>query len=159
MPTTFKIAFIVLSLVLSNASSFCQTTDVRQLEWLVGSWRYETDEGFTVETWRRLSERTLEGEAIVESKADGKKRQSEALLIAAMGDAVFYLPRPLQNPSPVAFRLVSPAGDAAVFENPAHDFPQRIVYRRESQRTIRVTLETVASDPNQRFEIVLQKLE
>ena len=33
--------------------------------------------------------------------------------------------------APTAFRLVEVSGQRAVFENPGHDFPQRIIYRRE----------------------------
>ena len=38
--------------------------------------------------------------------------------------------------APVAFPLARAAANEAVFENPAHDYPQRIVYRHEPNRLI-----------------------
>jgi hypothetical protein len=38
--------------------------------------------------------------------------------------------------APVPFRLVRLDADAVVFENPQHDFPQRISYRHEPNRLI-----------------------
>ena len=37
---------------------------------------------------------------------------------------------------PVGFRLVASDGTSATFENPAHDFPQRIQYRRDGDRLV-----------------------
>ena len=45
-----------------------------------------------------------------------------------MGDDTFYIPRPRENPLPVAFRLVESGDRRLVFENPDHDFPTRIAY-------------------------------
>jgi hypothetical protein len=49
----------------------------------------------------------------------------------ATDKTVFYTPTvPDQNDAkPVPFRMVSYEGHVVVFENPDHDFPQRIVYR------------------------------
>ncbi len=52
----------------------------------------------------------------------------EFTLVEGGAGGVVMTPYP-SGQSPVPFRLVG-ASDAAVFENLAHDFPQRIVYRR-----------------------------
>jgi hypothetical protein len=42
-------------------------------------------------------------------------------------DGIFYIAQPQGNP-PTEFRLTESLGNRVVFENKAHDFPQRIVY-------------------------------
>ena len=54
----------------------------------------------------------------------------EFLRIAAHEDGLAYLASPVGRP-PTAFRLVRREARRAVFENPEHDFPQRILYWRE----------------------------
>jgi hypothetical protein len=50
------------------------------------------------------------------------------------GQFAFYgMPR---GAPAVAFRLVSVAAGQAVFENAAHDFPQRVSYRMEGQSLV-----------------------
>ncbi len=58
----------------------------------------------------------------------------EFLRIDARGDEIVYTPRLSNGQKEVAFRLVRLAQNEAIFENPAHDFPQRIVYRREGNK-------------------------
>ena len=42
---------------------------------------------------------------------------------------------------PVSFKLVKSSDSEAVFENPAHDFPQRIIYRLESKDSLFARIE------------------
>jgi hypothetical protein len=43
--------------------------------------------------------------------------------------AVTYTPRIGTTQTPVSFKVIRQTGDEVVFENLAHDFPQRILYR------------------------------
>jgi len=43
--------------------------------------------------------------------------------------------------APVSFKLIRSSDKEAVFENPAHDFPRRIIYRRSSQDTLFARIE------------------
>jgi hypothetical protein len=49
-------------------------------------------------------------------------------------DDLSFLAQPRGAEGATAFRLVRSAPGEAVFENPAHDFPQRIIYRRTGDR-------------------------
>ena len=63
--------------------------------------------------------------------ADGKTREFEFMRI--MQDAngeVFFVANP-SGQRDARFRLISSTKTEARFENPNHDFPQRIIYRRE----------------------------
>ena len=55
----------------------------------------------------------------------------EFLRIVAEADGAVLLASPGGRTPPTEFRCISNEGQRAVFENPEHDFPQRIIYRRE----------------------------
>lgn len=60
----------------------------------------------------------------------GVTRDYEFSRIERSDSAVVLTPHPKGTAS-VGFRLTSLADQTATFENPAHDFPQRIIYRRD----------------------------
>ncbi len=111
---------------------------LQKLRWLVGTWRRETSKSISTETWRRLSDRTFEGEGVRLSTASGDTAFTESLRIVEMQGETFYLAKVAENPYPVAFKLTSFDSAQAVFENPDHDFPQRITYRHPASDSLTV---------------------
>lgn len=105
-------------------------THLASITWLLGTWRAESRDTVIAETWVAVSDTTYEGRGVTRSRTDGSIRDEEDLRLVAMGDGVFYVAKVAQNERPVAFRLTSCADGRLVFENPAHDFPRRIEYRR-----------------------------
>lgn len=96
---------------------------------LIGEWVGEPGEDSTVfhEQWERRDKRNLDGLGYVML---GKDTVSiEHLNIHITDTGTFYAAEiPSQNEGkPVFFKLTS-STDSLVFENPQHDFPQRIVY-------------------------------
>ena len=57
-----------------------------------------------------------------------KRKRHESMRLVAMADAVFLIAKLEHSPLPVSFKLTQFSDSTAVFENPAHDFPTRIVY-------------------------------
>lgn len=55
----------------------------------------------------------------------------EYLRIEARPDGLYYIAHPKARPG-VEFKLVRCSEREALFENPEHDHPKRILYRRES---------------------------
>lgn len=108
---------------------------VADLAWMSGHW--ETGDGngrWTEETWSDARggvmlgmSRTLHGDRL---------REFEFLRIQTGADgAPAYLAQPGGQP-PVAFRLTAHDATSATFDNPQHDFPQRIVYRRRGDTMV-----------------------
>lgn len=113
---------------------------VNDFSWLLGTWKHETANSTTFETWRKLSDKTFEGESWRVNKATQQRVFGESLLLAEMGGEIFYLPKTADNPMPVAFKLISSSASEAVFENPKHDFPQKIRYQRNTDGTVTATV-------------------
>jgi len=107
--------------------------------WLEGEWIRSTKRGEVVERWTRVSDDTMEGIATISRGTDSAV--TEHLRLERLGDGIFYVARPRENPMPTPFLLVAADGTRFTFENPEHDFPQRIVYIRDGETSLRVRIE------------------
>jgi len=98
--------------------------------WLLGSWVADGGKRIVTETWTEASPTTFEGQGVTRERTDGSVVDGEALRLLAMADGVFYVAKVAHNEYPVAFRLTTCEANRLVFENPGHDFPRRLEYRR-----------------------------
>jgi hypothetical protein len=115
----------VLAMLLVAASPAATIDD---LGWLAGQWGQETDGRWTEESWTAPRGGVMLGHS--RSGRGEELREFEFTRIARGADGTLaYIAMP-QGGAPVAFRLVRSEGTSATFENPAHDYPQRIAYTR-----------------------------
>jgi Domain of unknown function (DUF6265) len=117
------LALLLLPLALIAAQSIPEGA-IHRLRWLQGDWVQIDGKRTTTEHWEVDDNGNLAG-----SSASGNSR--EAMLIARARNRKVYLTSTLPGQKPVAFKLVRSSKNEAVFENPRHDFPQRIAYRRD----------------------------
>ncbi len=124
---------------LAHSPLAAKTPSLDALAWLEGDWLRETPRGDVVETWERVSENTMEGHASLSS--EGETRVGEHMRLVRMGQDVFYIAKPTENPLPVAFKLIEFTETRFVFENTTHDFPHRIIYNRVGDSDLLVRIE------------------
>ena len=62
----------------------------------------------------------------------GKTTGFEFVRIVAGESGLEYVAKPSTNKEETAFRLVKSSAAEVVFENLAHDFPQRIIYKSQT---------------------------
>jgi hypothetical protein len=100
-------------------------TDLSSLQ---GVWRMKTDKGDIYESWRSISDLELAGKSYQLNGDD--TIVFERIRLVKKGSAIAYIPVVMdQNEGqPVEFRLISAEQKKYIFENKAHDFPQRIIY-------------------------------
>ena len=107
---------------------------VADLAWMSGSWETAEGERWTEEVWVAPRGGVMMG--LSRSGRGETVREFEYIRLQAGADGVpVYWASP-GGGSPVAFRLVASDSASATFENPAHDFPQRIHYRRDGDRLV-----------------------
>lgn len=99
---------------------------VEDLRWLSGCWQSESGSRTTQEQWMAPAGGTMLG--MSRSVSGGRTVAYEFIQIREQEGGVFYVARP-SGQAETAFRLVRVAPNEAVFENPEHDFPQRVIYR------------------------------
>ncbi|WP_316817534.1 DUF6265 family protein [Pedobacter nyackensis] len=103
----------------------------KKLEWLVGKWvRTNAEAGQSgYETWSKTTDLQLSGKGVT---LKGKKTIFvESLEFIAKGNDIFYTVVVTGEKQPTYFKLTALSTDGFTCENPKHDFPKKIVYKRE----------------------------
>ncbi|MEZ4650880.1 MAG: DUF6265 family protein [Candidatus Eisenbacteria bacterium] len=127
IPVLLALPFLILaSTVTSGGTAASSPFDM--LGWLEGDWVRQTKRGLATESWTRVSANTMEGVAFV--SVGEEIHVTEYLRLERLGEEVFYVAKPRENPFPTPFLLRECDEEHAVFENLNHDFPQRIIYTR-----------------------------
>jgi hypothetical protein len=150
----------VLGAAIGQADSEATSpASLAQFEWLEGSWERQVRGGVATESWIRVSENTMEGIATV-TRGD-EERTTEHLRIGLFGDRIYYTALPQENAMPTSFELVEATEDRWTFENPDHDFPQRIIYARHAAGRLSVRIEGLedSSDSGVDFEFTRSREE
>jgi len=138
--TTVKIL-----LLLCLAAALASTLHAQQGPWdglqqLAGIWKNQGKASF--EKWEIAGPTAMLGEGYRQT-ADGEKRITEYLRIVRLADGsiVYQATVPSQNDSAtIDFQLVFFTADSWTFENPKHDFPQKIEYWFQDAQILRVTV-------------------
>lgn len=115
---------LALGLLLAGDAAAAELPD---LSWMAGSWRLDRDGVVTRETWLSPLGGTMAG--VTQTNRPGKPVEVEFATISAEPEGVTFTARP-KGQTPTPFVLRPGKGDHVVFENPKHDFPQRVIYRR-----------------------------
>jgi hypothetical protein len=108
------------------------------LSWMSGCWMQTKADGFIEEHWTSPAGGTLLG--MSRTVRGGKTTEWEFLRIADAGGRLAYVANP-SGQAENAFPLKSLAPGEVVFEDPKHDFPQRIIYRRNADGSVTARIE------------------
>ena len=111
------------------------------LAWISGTWEGENGNIRMEEIWTRPAGGLILG--VHRDLFPGGRSFFEYLRIEQRGDDIFYIAAP-RGENATEFRLTELLDNGAVFENPEHDFPQKLVYTRDGD-TLRATIEGVAN--------------
>jgi hypothetical protein len=96
-------------------------------DWLAGHWCMERDGTHIEEHW--LPARGGMLMSVGRTVAGGEVKSFEYLRLERRDGVVTFVAQPDGAP-PTPFRLTDSGDDWARFENPLHDFPKRVEYRR-----------------------------
>jgi hypothetical protein len=111
----------------SAATGTTPAAPAHNFEWLVGHWCGDRNDDFIEEHWMSTRGDVMLG---LSRTIRGKKtRNFEYMRVESEGGEVVFIAQPQGEP-PVRFKRTAGGADWARFENPAHDFPNRVEYRR-----------------------------
>jgi len=117
---------------------------INQLAWLAGHWRMEKGGRVVDEQWMAPAAGVMLG--MSRTIARGKVVEHEFIQIReGPGGALYFIALP-SGQKEAAFQVVSLSATEAVFENPQHDFPQRISYRLQSDGSLLAAIEGPGRD-------------
>jgi len=112
-------------LLLTTASAV--NAPAPDFSWLAGHWCLQTGDQLVEEYWTRPSANLVIG--MGRTVKGGKTVNFEFTRIEIRDGEIDYIALP-EGRQETAFRLTASGADWARFENPQHDFPQRVEYRR-----------------------------
>ena len=103
------------------------------LAWMSGDWRRCKEGEIVEERWLGPRGGLMIGANLTSSKSG--RITWELLRLTRSDDSWTYWASPMGKP-PTPFKLVESAAQRAVFANPQHDFPSRILYWREGEELL-----------------------
>lgn len=133
MPGTF-----LLLLLLAAPAVPSPQIGVSDLGWLAGCWASRGGEPGSQEQWMAPAGGTLLG--MSRTVKNGRTVAWEFLQIRETGSGLAFVARP-SGQEEATFPLLRSGERELVFENLAHDFPQRVVYRLDAQGGLRARIE------------------
>jgi len=110
------------------------------MDWLVGNWEQKLPNGLITETWTKENDSTFSGKSYF---IKGKDTLSyESIELSQKGDMLLYVPtvQGQNSDKPVTFKLATSTEKEFTFENPAHDYPQKIVYKKVNDTNLVATI-------------------
>ena len=129
-----KVIPLITCILLVTGGVTAQQMEIRQFEWLLGTWKMETTKGTLLETWTAESDTTMVGRSIRVKTGDTLLLERIRIVCNRSGCAYIPIAEGQNNNKPVVFRMTTISQNGFVAENPAHDFPKRIQYDRDSER-------------------------
>jgi Domain of unknown function (DUF6265) len=101
-----------------------------RFDWMIGRWVHTEAAATTSETWQETAPGTLSG--IGRTERPGRATFEERMTIQSSPTGATFTAEFPGQPA-TSFLLKSGRPGVAVFVNKAHDFPQRVIYRRCGQ--------------------------
>lgn len=135
---------VVVLLIITRAALSAEITQspgltLDTLRWMAGAWSLKTESGaMSEEIWLTPQEGLMLGAH--RDVRPGRKPFFEYLRLEERDGGVYYIASP-GGAVPTEFILTAVGGDSAVFLNSAHDYPQRIVYKRIAPDTLYARIE------------------
>ena len=118
---------VLTAFALTSAAQAAGPGDVAKLGWLAGTWSETKGGVVTRETWLTPLDGGMGG--VGQTTRPGKPPKVEFQKITAEPAGVTFT-AVVDGQPPTPFVLKPGPDGEAVFENLAHDFPQRVIYRR-----------------------------
>lgn len=144
MKTIYFIVFCILIVSCSNKES----NDINELDWIIGKWTSTSGSESMTEYWRKEAD-VLIGEAWFISFDD--TISTEQLKIITRGNDIFYIASPSDQMT-TEFKLKQLNENEVLFENPDHDFPKKIYYKRISTDSLYAKIEGLINEQPQVME-------
>jgi hypothetical protein len=123
-----NLILLLLAIVSCKNSEANEKDKIKKNNWLLGKWESKVDEGNLSENWKRLNDSTFQAESFFIKDKD--TLHFEKVTLQQNGENLIYSAtvKGQNDDKPVSFNMTSETDKKLVFENPKHDYPQKITY-------------------------------
>jgi len=126
---------------------------IKDVSWIAGCWAFERGTRQVAEHWMAPAGGTMMG--VSRTISAGKTSEWEFLIIREGANGLEYVAKPSRQPE-TTFTAKTASANEVVFENPAHDFPKKIGYKRDGD-TLTAAIEGPMNGQNRRIEFPYKK--
>ncbi len=98
--------------------------------WLIGTWQ---EAKYSFEIWKDEGN-FLSASAYQIDHQSGSKVVSEEIKLVKKGNDFYYIPDVAGPQGSIEFKITSFDENSFTAENPEHDFPKKIIYKRTGER-------------------------
>ena len=126
-----KLALFAMGILITSAPAFALSDALVMPAWMTGAWAYEDQNSWADEYWT-----PPRGDMMIGASRSGTGETLdfwEQMRIQKEDDGAVVLWAVSGDQRPVRFKATVSAENSIVFENPDHDYPQRIYYWREGK--------------------------
>jgi hypothetical protein len=115
-------------------------SDITQLSRLSGDWQTAAGGRAQMEEhWTQPAGGSMLG--MSRTVAGGKTAEFEFLRIEQRENEIYYVAQPKGRCPQTDFKLTRITAQEAVFENPTHDFPKRIIYKKTADDSLTASID------------------
>lgn len=140
MPLTIILRCLLLLPLLACAQE--PTFTINDLAWMKGCWTSNHNGRTITEHWLKPAGRTMLG--LGRTVAEGKTVEFEFMQIRQEpSGSILFIAKP-SGQAEATFKLIKGSNREVVFENPQHDFPQRVIYRIQGDGSLLGRIEGVS---------------
>lgn len=147
-----KYLFLLAISTAFQLSAFAQNITIKQFSFMLGTWDKKTEKGKLSETWVGKKDSLLGKSYMHNLKGDSSLM--ETVVIKKINGNFYFCVTGAQDDKSkmVKFKLVSNKENRMIFENKAHDFPQRIVYENKGKNNLFAWIWGIVDDKENKIE-------
>lgn len=154
-----KLAALVFTFFLAcSAVAQGKPAKLTDLGWLAGCWEAsKPDTGFMLsEQWMKPEGGMMIG--MGRTIQSGKAVDWEFMRIEQSGDGLTFFAKPKVNNEETRFKMIRMSDSEVAFENLAHDFPQRVIYRLTKADLLTPSIEGTINGKSKAIEFPMQRV-
>ena len=129
-----SLRLFLVAIAVAGAVHSASATTIDELAWLTGCWQSTGEARQTTEHWLKARGRMMLG--ISQTVDGGRTVEFEFMRIQQEEGGAVYLMATPSGQREARFKLTKASAREIVFENPTHDFPQRISYKLEGKDSL-----------------------
>jgi len=142
---------LVSTLLLAGfaAGAAAETASLARVAWMEGCWESVSSKRTIEENWTAARGHTMIG--VGRTVRGDSLFEYEFLVLREKGERLAYEAHPSGQPT-TTFLSIEVTDSTVVFEDPAHDFPQRVGYRRAGADSVVAWIEGKSGGKERRIE-------
>jgi hypothetical protein len=147
--------YLILASFVCTGYAPAQMVHLDSLRWIAGTWTGVMGDAQYTEQWMAPAGSSMMG--MSRMVADGKTREYEFLRIHQEEDGAIYYTAIPSGQKETSFKLIALNDRAVTFENPAHDFPRRIMYQLRDDGSLIARIEGIQKGKPARVDFPLRR--